>query len=476
MDRVLSLLRPYDPAPTIADASGIGETSIRTVVCLFFAFLLSFLYRPLVSKMAPTAQHIFNTMVGLSLMYYCFGEEIVHLLFDMAIVLFILKTIGGTFTSVILTWLIIFGHLLYGYYCIITSDDVSRLDWTVSGCVLCLKLIGLVSDLYDTVQANKRGERDGKKIPLKSTSVGTLELFGYSTLFCTCIVSPVITFQRYVDFVNGTLFDPRTTPTSIPYGILRFSTGLIFMAIYAYLLPYVPLDYFASSEFAAKPFVYKFFLAALWYKVIFKKYSSIWLLSEGACVITGLSYKGEREDMSTDWSGCAGIRVIPLETGLYTQRLINSFNLTTNEWVMQHVYKKCRFLNSKIASQTISLMFLAAFHGFLPGYFICFGHEIIMVTVEKQIMGYGMLKFGPVSSWSLIARILLVPFGYLYHLFAMTLSLGVFQLLTLDRCLTFMSAMNYYTIYAYIFLLPLGKFLEIQTRKESRTEKREKLA
>ena len=391
-----------------------------------------------------------------------------HLLFDMFIVLFILKTIGGTFTSVILTWLIIFGHLLYGYYYIITADDVAKLDWTVSGCILSLKLIGLVSDLYDTVEANKRGEKEGRKIPLKSQSVGSLELFGYSTVFCTCIVSPIINFQRYVDFVNGTLYHPRITPTSIPYGVLRFSTGVIFMGIYGYLARYVPLDYFVSAEFASKPFVYKFFLAALSYKVIFKKYSCIWLMSEGACVVAGLSYNGEREDGSTDWSACAGIRVIPLETALYTRQVIASFNLTTNEWAMQHVYKKCRFLNSKIASQSITLMFLAAFHGFLPGYFICFGHEIIIVTVEKQVMDYGMLKLGPVSSWPLIARIILVPFAYLYHLFAMALTLGVFQLLTLDKCLTFMSALNYYTVYAYLFLLPLGKFLEIQVRKERR--------
>ena len=475
MEGILSLLRQYDPAPLLAEGSGVDASSIRLVVCVFFAFFLSFPYKQLVTKMPSTPQHILNTVIGLSMMYYCYGYEIVHLVFDMLIVLFILKTIGGTFVSVILTWLIIFGHLLYGYYYIIVSDDVAKLDWTVSGCVLCLKLIGLVSDLYDTVQANKRGDTEGRKIPLKSQHVGVWELLGYSTLFCTCVVSPIIDFQRYVDFVNRKLYNPRTTPSSIPYGIMRFLTGVLFLGIYLYLVTYVPLDYFVSAEFASKPFVYKFFLAALLYKVAFKKYSAIWLMSEGACVVTGLSYNGQLGDGSTDWSGCAGIRVVLLDTALYTQQIINSFNLTTNEWAMQHVYKKCRFLNSKIASQSITLMFLAAFHGFLPGYFMCFGHEIIMVAVEKQVMEYGMLKVGPVSSWPLIARIILIPFGYLYHLFAMSLTLGMFQLLTLERCLIFTSALNYYTIYAYMFLLPFGKFLEIQTKKEKkRTEKKER--
>ncbi|KAI6652572.1 Lysophospholipid acyltransferase 5 [Oopsacas minuta] len=464
----MDVLRAYDPAKFVVNAVGINETSARIFISISVAFLLSFLYRPIISKQPSIPQHIINAVIGSSLLYYCFGNEVLHLVFDVVIVIFILKTIGGTFISLISTWIIVFGHLLYGYYNIITSNNVARLDWTIPGCVLCLKLIGLISDLYDTVQANKRGETNPKKIPLKSNRIGVFEVIGYSTCFTTCIVSPVISFQRYVDFSNGTLFDTETIPNSMGYGIMRFSIGLLFVSIYSLLLPYVPIDYFASAEFVAKPFVYKFFLAALRYKVIFKQYSSIWLLSEGACVVTGLSYKGKNKDGSIDWSGCAGIHVIELETAIYMQQIINSFNLTTNEWVLQHVYKKCRFLNSKIASQSISLLFLAAFHGFLPGYFICFAHEIIVVIVEKQFMDYGTMKLGPFSSWPLILRIISIPFLFLYQLFGMTLTVGVFQLLTLERCLTFMGALHYYTIYAYIILVPIGKYLEIQVKKEKK--------
>ena len=466
METILTQLRTYDPAPIITEKVGIGDTAARIFLSLLVAFLLSFTHRPLISKLSALLQHTVNAVIGSSLAYYCFGNDVINLLFDLVIVVLIVKTIGGTFLSVVITWVLIFGHLLYGYYKIMTSADMGRLDWTVPGCIVCLKLIGLVSDLYDTVVANRRGEKDRKKIPLRSTNVSILEIIGYLTCFTTCMVGPIITFQRYLDFTNGTLFNPQTTATSIPYGILRFSTGILFVAIYSALLPYVPLDYFASAEFVAQPFIYKFFLAALRYKVIFKQYTSIWLLSEGGCVVTGLAYNGKDKEGRDDWSGCAGVRVVALDTALYLQQIINSFNITTNEWVLQHVYKKCKFLNSKIASQTISLIFLAAFHGFLPGYFICFAHEIVIVIVEKQFMDYGLIKFGPFSSWPVMARVISAPFLYLYHLMGMTLTVGVFQLLTIDRCLTYMSALNYYTIYLYLILVPLGKYLEVQVNWE----------
>ena len=468
MESVLTQLRTYDPASLITEKIGIGNTSARIFICLLAAFLLSFTYRPLMSKLPALLQHIVNAVIGSCFVYYCFGNDVINLLFDVGIVVFIVKTIGGTFLSVVMTWILLFGHLLYGYYGIMTSDDMGKLDWTVPGCIICLKLIGLVSDLYDTGVANRRGEKDRKKIPLKSTNVGIFEIIGYSTCFTTCMVGPLITFQRYLDFTNGTLFNQQTTATSIPYGILRFSTGILFVIIYSVLLPYVPLDYFVSAEYVAQPFVYKFFLAALRYKVIFKQYTSIWLLSEGGCVVTGLAYNGKDKEGKEDWSGAAGVRVVALEGALYLQEIIHSFNITTNEWVLQHVYKKCRFLNSKNASQIISLIFLAAFHGFLPGYFICFGHEIIMVTVEKQIMDYGLVKFGPYSSWPMIVKVISFPILYLYHLMGMTLTVGVFQLLTMDRCLTFLSALNYYTFYIYLMLIPLGKYLEIQVKREKK--------
>ena len=466
METVLAQLRTYDPATLITDKVGISITSARIFLCLLVAFFLSFSYRPLISKLPPLLQHIVNAVIGSSLVYYCFGNDVINLLFDVFIVVFIVKTIGGTFLSVVVTWILIFGHLLYGYYRIITSEDMGRLDWTVPGCIICLKLIGLVSDLHDTVVANRREEKDIKRIPLKSTKVGILEIVGYSTCFTTCMVGPIVTFQRYLDFTKGTLYNQQTTATSIPYGILRFSTGILFVVIYSVLLPYVPLDYFVSAEYVAQPFVYKFFLAALRYKVIFKQYTSVWLIAEGGAVVTGLAYNGKDKEGRDDWSGCAGVRVVALDGALYLQEIINSFNLTTNDWVLQHVYKKCKFLNSKMASQTISLIFLAAFHGFLPGYFICFGHEIVMVTVEKQIMDYGVIKFGPFSSWPMIIRVISVPFLYLYHLLGMTLTVGVFQLLTIDRCLTYMSALNYYTFYLYLILVPLGYYLEVQVKRE----------
>lgn len=50
-----------------------------------------------------------------------------------------------------------------------------------------------------------------------------------------------------------------------------------------------------------------------------------------------------------------------------------------------YVYKRLRFLNNKQISQGVALLFLAAWHGFNSGYFMCFFLEFVFMNGEKQV-------------------------------------------------------------------------------------------
>ena len=69
------------------------------------------------------------------------------------------------------------------------------------------------------------------------------------------------------------------------------------------------------------------------------------------------------------------------------QHLIDSFNINTNGWCLQNVYKRLRFLNNKLLSQLGVLVFLAIWHGYHSGYYVTFFNEFIVMYVENEV-GY----------------------------------------------------------------------------------------
>ena len=161
-------------------------------------------------------------------------------------------------------------------------------------------------------------------------------------------------------------------------------------------------------------FLKKSIYFAAWAKIILAKYISAWLLAEGAVILSGLAYNGRWEDGSIKWNGGANVKLRVFEKSTRFQHYIDSFNINTNAWVMSYVYKRLRFLNSKVLSQLGALVsikkksifmliqstqrkvvhsllimiflqgFLALWHGWHPGYYICFFNEFLVMQFEKS--------------------------------------------------------------------------------------------
>lgn len=62
-----------------------------------------------------------------------------------------------------------------------------------------------------------------------------------------------------------------------------------------------------------------------------------------------------------------------------------SFNVNTNHWVAENVYKRLKFLNNRTISYASALFFLALWHGFHTGYYMSFFMEYLTITFERQV-------------------------------------------------------------------------------------------
>ncbi len=81
----------------------------------------------------------------------------------------------------------------------------------------------------------------------------------------------------------------------------------------------------------------------------------------------------------------ANVRLRHYEKSSKFTQIIESFNINTNAWVAHYIYKRLKFLNNRQFSQLGVLVFLAVWHGYHSGYYVCFFNEFITVNFEKEV-------------------------------------------------------------------------------------------
>jgi lysophospholipid acyltransferase 5 len=113
------------------------------------AYLFSFIYRYYVSRHRAAVQNLYWTTSGVLMVVYIYGWGVWHMLLDTVAVYCTLRLIGGTLSSVVITWLITMGHLVGGYLHVMYSNEIHPIAWTIPHCVMVLKMIGLAYSLYD---------------------------------------------------------------------------------------------------------------------------------------------------------------------------------------------------------------------------------------------------------------------------------------------------------------------------------------
>ena len=360
---------------SISELIGIDPGAIRLLTTLIASVLFAYPHRLICDKLSPTLQHLFNTGTGIALLYYGFGSTILHVLIDICTVAFLLKFTGGTLFSVLVTWGVVFGHLLWGYYLEYLTGGRQLTNWLLPQCVVTLKLIGLATSLYDARRDKEKDSQVSKgdrEFKLESDKVDVLEVLGFCCLFSTSIVGPQISFRRYVNFVNGTLYNKDSTVGNVRYALTRLSLSIVYGVFYLILTHTVPsANYLLTPAFSQENFAMKMLMSAIPYYMLYKRYTIGWLLVESTCALMGLSFN-KNGDGSYDWKGCSCVELLRWETQTSAKDFVTSMNISVNNWLIYFIYKKLRFMNSPNLQQLLVTLFVCIWHSLHPGVYIAF--------------------------------------------------------------------------------------------------------
>lgn len=246
-----------------------------------------------------------------------------------------------------LSWVINFTYLCVGYYLTETTDyDIL---WTMPQCVLCLRLIGLTFDIYDSFDFPPESRVANKKSKYLTNRPTFLEIFGYAMFPTSFLVGPQFPFARYLRFVKGECEHVPNNPATFKFPDAsvvapKLIFGLIYLGVVQLGGSFISQDYFFTEEFKNHTLLVRLFYVGVWGRLTLYKYLSVWLLTEGACICYGIAYNGRDENNKILWNGCENVNIKQFENVKVFNDYIACFNINTNHWVAEYVYKRLKFM------------------------------------------------------------------------------------------------------------------------------------
>ncbi|XP_050313529.1 lysophospholipid acyltransferase 5 [Anthonomus grandis grandis] len=370
----------------VSQAVGISEPALRLVVGVLAGYPLALIYRKFLYNQNEQIQCLYFFLSGLSLGLFNYGYGMFHCLFAILFTYLSIVILQATPLMVTVVFVFNFIYLLTGYY--YSSTDSYDITWTMPYCILVLRLIGVAFDVWDGSRPVNKLSSDSQKTALAQPPT-LLQMLAHSLFPSAFLVGPQFSMRRFLDFISGKFHGKGSNgeilaPDSVRAAIMRGAMGVIYMSVFQLLGLWVHDDLIISDEFAKLSFVKRMFWLGVFGRYSLYKYISVWLLTEGACILFGLSYN-EDKDGETNWNGVENIKLTTFENATEFNHYIIAFNVNTNLWVSQHIYKRLKFLGNKYYSQGGVLLFLAIWHGLHSGYYFTFLHEFIVIYMERDL-------------------------------------------------------------------------------------------
>ncbi|XP_017759421.1 PREDICTED: lysophospholipid acyltransferase 5 isoform X2 [Eufriesea mexicana] len=443
---------------SVSESLNVSEVALRLVISILLGAPIALFHRYTLYGKCPICQHIFFASCGVLICLWNYGFNVIHSAATVYINYHILKRLGGTSLSVFIIFVFNMAYLSCGYY--ITSTDNYDIKWTMPQCVLTLRLIGVAFNLLDGQKPEKQLSVSQKSLALKERPT-FLEIAAFTYFPGSFLVGPQFSMKRYLDYVHGRHMTSDTDdsvkqeiephPDCLIPGISRLFIGLIYLV-----------------------FLKRLLLIGIWGHFNFYKYVSCWLLAEGVCTIFGLTYNGKDEKGRLLWNGCENVQLLKFEAAIRFNDYIMSFNINTNNWCAEYIYKRLKFLGSKVYSQFLTLLFLAIWHGFHSGYYMCFFLEFIIMYAERDLTEIlkNHQKLHSILKSRLELRVLVWTFMKIYSFCFIGYCLICFIFLSYSRYHQVYSSVYYSGHIIYLFY-PLISILIKRYSRKKRSEKLE---
>ncbi|KIM25146.1 hypothetical protein M408DRAFT_10539 [Serendipita vermifera MAFF 305830] len=378
-----SLLAILDgPFEHVAQMLGASKDQLKLIFCLLIDYPLANLFIRL-PKGYPILKHVMNLSISA---FYMFGFFELYWgstqLITIALVTYFVAKFDRSKNMPWIVFGLVMGHMFINHvYRTMNKVTLDKFDITGPQMVLTLKLTSYAWNVWDgrrPVEELDKGQATSRIVKIPSL----LEFMGYAFYFPAVLVGHSSDLNTYLALTNGTLFNKAKEEDAkrhVPRGrkrvaYMRGLLGLGFLIAYSFLSPIFTYQNVLKKEWYNHNLIVRLFMIQFIGFIERTKYYGVWKLSEGACIVTGLGFSGYDAEGASTWDDIANVNIPWVEMAPNFKILLDSWNIRTNIWLRECIYKRITPKGKRPGFQSTILTFLtsAVWHGTYSGYYLTF--------------------------------------------------------------------------------------------------------
>ncbi|KAI9793390.1 MAG: lysophospholipid acyltransferase [Peltula sp. TS41687] len=463
---------PYVDYPFVQVAETIGASSDEPLIFedikvkLITSFLFSYPLAGLLKRIPDSKPQYKNLfIVGVSLFYliglFDLWSGLRTLLIDAIGVYWIAAKIRGPYMPWI-GFVFLMGHMSINHIIRQSRADPHTVDITGAQMVLVMKLSAFCWNVHDG-QLPRESLSEYQKERAIIDLPGLLDFAGYVFFFPALFAGPAFDYVEYRNWIETSMFevpagiDPNKRPrTRKKRKIPRSGTPAAFKVIegLAWIFAFLKFSgryhpkILAGDEYIKYGFLQRVWLMHMVGFTARMKYYGVWTLTEGACILSGLGYKGiDPQTGRVQWNRLQNISPWGVETAQNTRAYLENWNINTNHWLRNYIYLRVTPKGKKPGFRASLATFVtsAFWHGFYPGYYLTFVLASFLQTIAKNyrrlIRPFFLTPTGAPTAYKPFYDLL----SYLCTQLSLSFAATPFFLLTLSDSFTAWSRVYFYT-------------------------------
>jgi len=241
----------------------------------------------------------------------------------------------------------------------------------------------------------------------------------------------------------------RLPPGRVRAAYTRLFFGLVYLV--AFLLYNGKYNYRAAlkPEFMKHSLLMRILLFQLGGPFERARYYTLWTLTEGAGILTGLGFTGFNAKGEPQWDGAANIKVMQIEFAPNFKSIIDAWNVKTHIWLRECVYKRVTPKGKKpgFTSSMITFVTSAFWHGVSSGYYLTFlmgGFTTTAARLARSNIRPLLLPPASNPSASPSLKRIYDLFGFILSIFILNYAAAPFILLSTRESLLTWSRLGWY--------------------------------
>lgn len=293
------------------------------------------------------------------------------------------------------------GYMSVSHIYRMSAADTGAVDISGPQMVMVMKITAFCWNVYDGTQPEELLDSYQKDRALKEMP-SLLNYAGFVLFFPSFFPGPAFDYKEYQRWIETSMFDlpPGTDPAKAPPtrkkrriprsgtpAMIKMATGLGWLIAFLQVSARYAPDLLLGEQSAKYGFLHRIWLLHMLGVTTRLKYYAIWTLTEGACILAGIGYKGiDPKTGKADWSRLQNVNPLGVELAQNSHAYLGNWNMNTNHWLRNYIYLRVTPRGQKPGFRASLATFVtsAFWHGFYPGYYMTFVLASFMQNIAKS--------------------------------------------------------------------------------------------